>query len=140
MRRPMMPEHWPDDESGSILPMALVFIGGLAVVVLTFIGAQEGWTVRRNAQMTATSAARAAAYVEPVSWRAAQVPASGAVSRAESVLASQGYRGSVHLVGDEVIVTVDATIVHTFPMPWLPTTVRAVASADLVRGVDGTQE
>jgi len=39
-----------------------------------------------------------------------------------------------------VIVAVDAAIRHTFPMPWLPTTVRAVASAELVRGIDGTQE
>lgn len=132
--------HWRHDDRGSILPMALIFVGGLAVVVLTFISAQEGWSERRNAHLTAAAAARAGAQVEPASWRAAQVPAAGAVARAEAVLASQGYRGSVHLAGGEVIVTVDASVQHTFPMPWLPTTVRAVASAELVRGTDGTQE
>lgn len=135
-----MRSRWRDDDRGSILPMALIFIGGLAVVVLTFISAQEGWAVRRNAHMTAAAAARAGAQVEPVSWRADQAPAAGAVARAQTVLVSQGYQGSVHVAGGEVIVTVDASIEHTFPMPWLPTTVRAVASAELVRGVDGTQE
>ena len=127
-------------ERGSILPMALVFIAGLATVVLTFISAQEGWAVRRNAQMTATAAARAGAQVAPVDWRAVQGPAPGALTRAESVLASQGYQGSVHLSADEVVVTVVAPIQHTFPMPWLPTTVQATASASVVRGIDGTQE
>ncbi len=127
------------DDTGSILPMALVFVGGLAVVVLTFIGAQEGWAQRRNAQMTAAAAARAGAQVEPVNWRAVQAPAD-AVARAEAVLASQGYHGAVSVTGGEVIVSVDASIAHTFPMPWLPTNVRVVASADLVRGIDGTQE
>ena len=132
--------RWRDDERGSVLPMALIFVAGLALVVLTFIGAQEGWSVRRNAQMTAAAAARAGAQVEPVAWRAAQDPQASAVARAEAVLASQGYQGSVNVAGDEVIVAVDAAIRHTFPMPWLPTTVRAVASAELVRGIDGTQE
>lgn len=132
--------RWRNDDHGSILPMALIFVGGLAVVVLTFIGAQEGWAVRRNAQMTAAAAARAGAQVEPLRWRADQAPTAGAVARAEAVVASQGYQGSVHVAGGEVIVAVDASIQHTFPMPWLPTSVRAVASADLVRGIDGTQE
>ncbi len=128
------------DDSGSILPMTLVIVAGLAVVVLSFIGAQEGWAVRRNAQLAAEAAARAGAQVTPEEWRGAQTTPAAAGSQAQTVLNAQGYSGTVRVSSTEVVVTVVAPIQHTFPMPWLPAEARASATAQLIRGVDGTQE
>ena len=141
MRHPMtLLRRRLHNDDGSILPVALIFVAGLATVVLSFISAQEGWAVRRNAQLAAAAAARAGAQVEPVEWRASQSSAPGAAARAEAVLASQGYHGSVQVAADHLVVTVVAPIQHTFAVPWLPTEARATASAELVRGTDGTQE
>ena len=128
------------DERGSILPMTLVIVAGLSVVVLSFIGAQEGWAVRRDAQLTAEAAARAGAQVTPEVWRSAQTAPPTAGPQARSVLNLQGYQGTVQVTAYEVVVTVVAPIQHTFPMPWLPTQTTATATVQLVRGTDGTQE
>ena len=128
------------DDRGSILPMTLVMLSGLAVVVLSFIGAQQGWAVRRDAQLAAEAAARAGAQVDSGSWRGSQSVPADAGLRARSVLASSGYQGSVQVTGTEVVVSVVAPIHHTFPMPWLPTQASATASVGLVRGIDGTQD
>ncbi|MDH3302629.1 MAG: hypothetical protein OES24_19190 [Acidimicrobiia bacterium] len=127
-------------ERGSILPMTLVIVAGLSVVVLSFIGAQEGWAVRRDAQLAAEAAARAGAQVGAEQWRSSQTVSTGAAPQAMAVLASSGYQGTIRVAGREVVVTVVAPIHHTFPMPWLPTQTSATATAQLVRGTDGTQE
>ncbi len=127
-------------DRGSILPMTLVIVAGLSVVVLSFIGAQEGWAVRRDAQLAAEAAARAGAQVASEQWRSSQTVSPAAVPQARAVLASSGYEGTIRVAGREVVVTVVAPIQHTFPMPWLPTRTSATASAQLVRGTDGTQE
>lgn len=127
-------------ERGSILPMTLVIVAGLSVVVLSFIGAQEGWAVRRDAQLAAEAAARAGAQVDAEQWRSSQTVSTGAAPQAMAVLASSGYQGTIRVVGREVVVTVVAPIHHAFPMPWLPTQTSATATAQLVRGTDGTQE
>lgn len=127
-------------DGGSILPMALVIMAGLSVVVLSFIGAQEGWAVRRDAQLAAEAAARAGAQVSPDGWRADQATAPAAGVQAQTALTAQGYTGSVHVTATEVVVTVVAPITHTFPMPWLPSRTQATARVQLIRGVDGTRE
>lgn len=127
-------------ERGSILPMTLVIVSGLSVVVLSFIGAQEGWAVRRDAQLAAEAAARAGAQVASDEWRISQSVSGAAQPQAGAVLAARGYQGTVQVTGNEVVVTVVAPIQHTFPMPWLPTQASATASVELVRGTDGTQE
>ncbi len=128
------------DEDGSILAASLVLFAGVAVVVITLIGAQEGWAVRRDARLAADAAARAAAYVDPIEWRQAQNPSPSAAARAHAVLADAGYTGSVSISGRTVTVTVVAPVRHTIPMPGLPSQVQATSTVQLVRGVDGTEE
>lgn len=127
-------------EEGSVTPMTLVLFAGVVVVMLTLIGALEGWSVHREASLAANAAARAGAQATPLEWRQSQSPGPAAASRARAELANSGFTGSVQVSDRVVRVTVVAPVSHTFPLPGLPTTTSATAEARMVRGVDGSEE
>lgn len=127
-------------DDGSILPMTMVLLGGLAVVILVFVSAQEGWAARRDAQWVANAAARAGAQVDPLEWRQSQQVSAGAKARAQAVMASHGASGSVSVGAREITVVVSMPVTHTFAVSGVPTQTSASATVELVRGVDGSEE
>ena len=101
-------------DRGSVMPMTAVLVVFLLVGVWALVSASQQWAARRDAQGVAAAAARA-----------------------QTIIGSAGYTGTVTVDGQTVVVTVNAGIDYAFPSPGFPSGVSATASAVAVGGVTG---
>jgi Flp pilus assembly protein TadG len=129
-----------DRDRGSVMPMTAVLIVFLMIGAWALISASQQWAVRRDAQGVAAAAARAGAQGDRTALRQGTAfDATAAVARAEEIIGTAGYSGSVSVEGETVVVTVHAGIDYAFPSPGFPSSVTATASAVAVSGVTGEE-
>jgi Flp pilus assembly protein TadG len=130
-----------DDERGSIMLMAAIFIVALVTGSWALIGAGQALTARRDAFATAAAAARAAAQGSETLLRSgdSSIDPSRATADAQAVISAAGFSGSVSINGRTVTVRVTAPVKYAFPSPGLPASVTGSASAVSRRGVSGTE-
>jgi Flp pilus assembly protein TadG len=127
-------------DRGSVMPMATILVVFLMIGAWSLISASQQWVARRDAYAVAASAARAGAQGDPTALRTGGVlDPDSAQSRAQAILATSGYSGSVAVDGAAVTVTVTAGVNYAFPSPGFPETVTGSSTAIARRGVDGTE-
>lgn len=125
-------------DAGSVMPMAAVLVMFLMVGAWALVSASQQWATRRDAYAAAAAAARAGAQANPDLLRSGVLlDDDSAVGRAEAILATAGYRGTVRIDGAAVTVTVTAAVDYAFPSPGFPDQVVGAATATARRGVDG---
>jgi Flp pilus assembly protein TadG len=126
------------DDRGSVMPMTAVLVVFLMVGVWALVSASQQWAARRDAQGVAAAAARAGAQGDRTALRVGGVlDTNAAAERAQTIIGSAGYTGTVTVDGQTVVVTVNAGIDYAFPSPGFPNGVSATASAVAVSGVTG---
>jgi Flp pilus assembly protein TadG len=122
------------------MPMTAVLIVFLMVGAWALVSASQQWAVRRDAQGVAAAAARAGAQGDQIALRQGGVlDATAAAGRAEAIISTAGYSGTVSVDSQSVTVTVNAGIDYAFPSPGFPSSVSATASAAAVGGVTGDE-
>ena len=125
-------------DRGSVMPMTAVLIVYLMIGAWALVSASQQWAVRRDVQGVAAAAARAGAQGDQLALRQGGVlNADAAVDRAQAIIATAGYTGTVTVNGQTVVVTVHAGIDYAFPSPGFPSAVNGTSSAVAVRGVTG---
>ena len=122
------------------MPMATILVVFLMVAAWALVSASQQWNARRDAYAVAAAAARAGAQGDPDSLRTGSLLNPDiATERAEAILASAGYAGSVSVDAAAVTVTVDASVDYSFPAPGFPGSVTGSSTAVVHRGVTGTE-
>jgi Flp pilus assembly protein TadG len=129
-----------DRDRGSVMPMTAVLIVFLMVGAWALVSASQQWAVRRDAQGVAAAAARAGAQGDQTALRQGGVlDPTAATGRAQAIISTAGYSGTVSVDGQSVTVTINAGINYAFPSPGFPSSVSATASAAAVGGVTGDE-
>lgn len=127
-------------DRGSVMPMTAVLIVFLMVGAWALVSASQQWAARRDAQGVAAAAARAGAQGDQMALRQGGVlDPNAATGRAQAIIGTAGYSGSVTIDGQTVTVVVNAGIDYAFPSPGFPGSVIATASAIAVGGVTGEE-
>ena len=127
-------------DRGSVMPMTAVLIVYLMVGAWALVSASQQWAVRRDVQGVAAAAARAGAQGDQLALRQGGVlDANAAVGRAQAIIATAGYTGTVSVDGQTVVVTVHTGIDYAFPSPGFPSAISATSSAVAVGGVTGEE-
>jgi hypothetical protein len=127
-------------DRGSVMPMATILVAFLMLGCWALISASQQWNGRREAHAVAASAARAGAQGDFDSIRNGQVlDPDAAVARAQAIIASSGYSGSVQVEDVIVVVTVTVGIDYSFPAPGFPSSVTGSSTAAATAGVTGSE-
>lgn len=126
----------PSRDRGSISVLAVVMVPALLAAAGLVLDGGRQLEVRRQAQGAAQAAARAA--VQPTSEEvlSGRLDAHRAAARAHAELAREGMSGTVDVIGDEVVVTVTASVDYVL----LPggASISETASAVPRHGVEGS--
>jgi Flp pilus assembly protein TadG len=132
--------HNDEQDRGSVMPMTAVLIVFLMVGAWALVSASQQWSVRRDASGVAAAAARAGAQGDGMALRqGGPLDPAAAIARAQAIIGTAGYSGTVAVDGARVVVTVNAGIDYAFPSPGFPGSVTASASAVAVGGVTGEE-
>lgn len=127
-------------DRGSVMPMTAVLIVYLMIGAWALISASQQWAARRDVAGVAAAAARAGAQGDQLALRQGGVlDAAEAVGRAQAIIATSGYTGTVTVEGQTVVVTVHAGVDYAFPSPGFPSALTATSSAVAVSGVTGEE-
>lgn len=136
MRRHLWSDRTSDNDDGSTMPMAVIFIAFLMVSAFVLVSASQQWNTRRDALAVAAAAARAGAQGSTGSVRNVEgLDAAGANDRAQRLISAAGFSGSVTVSGQSVTVTVTAAVKYAFPSPGFPASVSGTSTATAQQSV-----
>jgi Flp pilus assembly protein TadG len=127
-----------NDDEGSVMPMVTIFVVFLMLAAWALVSSSQQWNARREAHATAAAAARAGAQGDPNALRSGLVlDPDSARSRAQRILDSAGYRGTISIVDASVTVNVTVAVQYAFPTPGFAHAVSGSSTATARRSVDG---
>lgn len=123
-------------DRGSVMPMTAILVSFLMVGGWALVSASQQWAARREAQAVAAAAARAGAQGDTTRLRSGGLlDPELAARRADAIIGSAGYSGSVFVEGNTVTVSVLVAVDFAFPSPGFPDTISGTSTAIALRGV-----